>query len=59
MLNKEDLLRKIAEKEYQFFSEINAENPECKRENTFKIMRISRFYPFSEDTLLSYLKGKS
>ena len=55
-MEKEEILRKIADMEYQLFSRINATNPDCKREGTFKFMRIARFYPLSEDTLLSYLR---
>jgi len=53
---KREMLKKIADLEYQFLSKINATNPECKREATFKFMRISRFYPYSEEVLLSYME---
>jgi len=53
---KENLLEKIANMEYEFFKNLNMENEECRKEKTFKLMRMSRFYPFSEDTLESYIE---
>ena len=55
-MEKDELLRKIAEKELQFFLKLNAKNPECKKEDTFKFMRIARFYPYSFLTLSSYFQ---
>ena len=54
-VDKEGLLKEIANVEYNFFKRINMENEECKREKTFKRMRIVRFYPLSVNTLESYL----
>jgi len=54
-VDKEKLLREIADAEYEFFEKIRMENEECKREKAFKSMRIMRFYPLSTDTLGSYL----
>ncbi len=53
---KEELLREIAEKEYLMFQRLKMENEECRKEKTFKLMRMARFYPLSEDTLKSYLQ---
>jgi len=56
-MNKNEILKRIIELEYQMFEKVRASNKECKdRPNTFKITREARFYPFSEKTLLSYLK---
>ncbi len=55
-MDKGELLKRIAEKEYAFFSRLRIENRECERERTFKFMRIARFYPYSTETLLSYLR---
>ncbi|MCD6420265.1 MAG: DUF4125 family protein [Synergistetes bacterium] len=54
-MDKESLLKEIADVEYNFFKRINMENEECKREKTFKRMRMVRFYPLSVNTLESYL----
>lgn len=50
-----EVLKEIAEREYRFFERLQPTNSECKREKTFKFMRISRFYLYSLETLLSYL----
>ncbi len=56
MSMKEDLLKKIADMEYEFFKNLRMENEECKKEKAFKLMRMARFYPLSEDTLKSYME---
>ncbi|MCD6275621.1 MAG: DUF4125 family protein [Thermoplasmata archaeon] len=54
-MEKKEILKKIADLEYTFFSKLKMLNQECDRERTFKFMRIARFYPFSQETLEAYL----
>jgi len=54
-VEKEELLKRIVDLEYQMFEKLKTKNEECKRRSTFEIMRKSRFYPLSEETLGSYI----
>ncbi|AGB04753.1 hypothetical protein AciM339_0878 [Aciduliprofundum sp. MAR08-339] len=55
-MNKDELLEKIVKLEYQMFEQLKTNNEECKRKNTFFLMRKARFYPLSEKTLNMYLE---
>jgi hypothetical protein len=54
-VEKEELLDRIVELEYEMFDKLKTKNEECKRKGTFALMRKSRFYPLSEGTLKSYI----
>ncbi len=55
-MKKEKLLERIANLGYEMFERLKMKNEECRKENTFKLMRKARFYPLSEETLGSYIQ---
>lgn len=55
-MSKEKMLERIANLEYEMFERLKMKNEECRKENTFKLMRKARFYPLSEETLSSYIQ---